>query len=266
MGYIYKITNTVTGKCYIGESKEKNVERRWKEHIRLINQNKGCPALRDAVKKHGWDKFKFEVIIICFDEDRYFYEKDYIKKFNSKVPNGYNITDGGEGGGFIGKTHNEEVRKRLSEASKKFYSNPENRKAASERAKEALKGINISERMKNSEKWKKAVEKMIVDRKGKTPSEETKQKIRESVIKYYSKNEDKVKINVEKQRKAMSEKLGKKVSQYTKEGEFINTYKSIKEASRQVAIHNECIRRVANGNGKLAGGFIWKLCEEKINV
>ena len=37
------------------------------------------------------------------------HEKEYIKKYNSYGENGYNMTYGGEGGGFIGKKHTEET-------------------------------------------------------------------------------------------------------------------------------------------------------------
>ncbi len=36
MGFIYKITNIKTNKCYIGETKEANPETRWKQHLRTI--------------------------------------------------------------------------------------------------------------------------------------------------------------------------------------------------------------------------------------
>jgi group I intron endonuclease len=299
MGYIYKITNTVSGKCYIGESKEKDVANRWKAHIRTIDKSKGCPALRDAVKKYGWDKFKFEILIICFDEDGFKYETYYIKKFNSQVPNGYNITPGGEGGGFIGKKHTEETKQRISNYFKEYYSDPENRKKTSLLVKESMKGINISERMRNSEKWKKAKERMSELRKGKTLTEDIKQKIRESVLKYYNDNpnrenikkklsekiseyyknnpkkkytdEEKKQIgekaknyykneeNREKHAKNMAETMGIKVSQYTKEGEFINTFRSVNEAQRQTGIHHHTIKMAYKGEQKLGGGYIWKL-------
>jgi hypothetical protein len=40
------------------------------------------------LNKYGLESFKFEVVIICFDEDRFNYEKEYIKKYNSQAPNG----------------------------------------------------------------------------------------------------------------------------------------------------------------------------------
>jgi len=49
MGFIYKITNTITHKCYIGETKQSNPESRWKKHKNTIKNGLGCPALQDAV-------------------------------------------------------------------------------------------------------------------------------------------------------------------------------------------------------------------------
>jgi group I intron endonuclease len=136
MGYIYKITNTITNKCYIGETKQTDPETRWKKHKNSIKKGIGCPALQDAVKKYGIDFFKFEILIICFDEDRYKYEIEYIKKYNSKVPNGYNILDGGPGGSFKGKKHTEETKKRISEnLKKKYVDNPTLKKEISEKNK-----------------------------------------------------------------------------------------------------------------------------------
>jgi group I intron endonuclease len=67
MGFIYKITNLKTRKCYIGETKEENPETRWRGHLQAMARGKGCPALRDSIQKHGIENFKFEVLIICFD-------------------------------------------------------------------------------------------------------------------------------------------------------------------------------------------------------
>lgn len=85
---IYKITNTITHKCYIGETKQSNPESRWKKHKNTIKNGLGCPALQDAVKKYGIENFKFDILLICFDEDHYKYEIKYIKKYNSIVPKG----------------------------------------------------------------------------------------------------------------------------------------------------------------------------------
>jgi group I intron endonuclease len=261
MGYIYKITNKISKKCYIGETKSKNVESRWNQHINTIEKNKGCPALRDAVKKYGWDNFKFEVLIICFDDDRFEYEKQYIKKYNSKVPNGYNTTDGGEGGGFQGETHSEETIKNIKETCRKMYDTEEKRKEHGKVVKEAMKGINIRERMFKSEKWKEAVENMRDGRRKNYNNDEKIEKIRQSVLNYYSENN-----SIKKHRKIMAKARGKKVCQYSLEGKFIKMYESFSEAERQTGTHRDCISLVTKGKLKHANGFFWKLYENKKEV
>lgn len=57
--YIYRIKNKITKKFYIGESKKKDVKWRWSEHKQNIKNNKGCPALRDAVIKYGMKILSF---------------------------------------------------------------------------------------------------------------------------------------------------------------------------------------------------------------
>ncbi len=267
MGFIYKITNLVSKKCYIGETKEDNPEKRWQGHIQAIKRGSGCPALKDAIKKYGIEKFKFEVLIICFDEDRFIYEKEYIKKYNSQVPNGYNILPGGEGGGFLGKTHSEETRKKIGESSKAFREkNPNHFETYREKLKESMKKVDISSALKNSEKFKKAIEEKRVGaraHKNGTLSEETKKKIKESVIKYYKENPTNIRCNIENHREAMAKARGRKVAQYTKDNVFVKEYISIAEAGRTSGVKGKNIQQVLSNITKTAGGFIWKYADEK---
>jgi group I intron endonuclease len=136
MAVIYRIINLISKKIYIGETKEKNPLTRWRKHLNNINKGKGCPALRDAIKKYEIDNFKFEILIFCFDDDRFKYEINYIQKFNSIVPNGYNISKGGYGGGFINKKHTEETKSKIKEHFNNLYAdNPHLKKEISERNK-----------------------------------------------------------------------------------------------------------------------------------
>ena len=66
MGFIYKITNNITKKCYIGETVKSDPEKRWIQHKNTIKRGIGCPALQSAVIKHGIDNFKFEVLFSKF--------------------------------------------------------------------------------------------------------------------------------------------------------------------------------------------------------
>jgi group I intron endonuclease len=173
---------------YIGKTLEKCPYTRWKEHQRNISNNIGCPALRDAVNKYGICNFKFEIIIICFDEDTSYYEKDYIQKFNSLVPNGYNITKGGEGGGFIGKKHSLKTKELLRQRTSQYFKDHEKRKANANKIKafyekEGSKEF-IRQRTINSDKWKKAMEEGRIGKNKSPPTNETKEKISAGLRKY----------------------------------------------------------------------------------
>ena len=55
---IYKITNKINGKCYIGQSND--IHRRWKQE--LAPNAKLNPHLARAFEKYGIDNFEFEII------------------------------------------------------------------------------------------------------------------------------------------------------------------------------------------------------------
>lgn len=94
MKAIYKITNKINNKIYIGQSN--NPMQRWKSHKSHANigDDIGKSAIHDAMRKYGIDNFEFS--IIGWYDDYNEREKYYIQYFNSLVPNGYNIMQGGE--------------------------------------------------------------------------------------------------------------------------------------------------------------------------
>lgn len=104
MGFIYKITNDVNGKVYIGKTLN-TVESRWKEHCNDKNRRKmeNRPLYR-AMNKYGLEHFSVEMIEECQDnlEEREVY---WIKYYNSYVgwpnSNGYNATIGGDGKPYV---------------------------------------------------------------------------------------------------------------------------------------------------------------------
>jgi group I intron endonuclease len=83
MAYIYCIKNNANNKCYIGTTKSKNVNSRWNQHKNSIEKKGGCRSLKNAFKKYGVHNFTFKILIICFEEDMYLYEKEYTKKRRS---------------------------------------------------------------------------------------------------------------------------------------------------------------------------------------
>ena len=93
--YIYKITNNLNGKIYVGQHKMRKNES-LREYM-----GKGI-AIQEAYKKYGRANFKKEIIEYIYDDENNekVSEREifWIKELNSKYPNGYNISDGGEGG------------------------------------------------------------------------------------------------------------------------------------------------------------------------
>lgn len=91
---IYKITNKVNGKCYIGQSND--IHRRWKQE--LAPNAKLNPHLARAFEKYGIDNFDFEIIEECQREQLNEREQFYIEIYHSIDPKlGYNKTEGGDG-------------------------------------------------------------------------------------------------------------------------------------------------------------------------
>lgn len=88
---IYKIENLVNGKIYIGQSV--HIERRWIEHC----QPSSSSLISQAIKKYGKENFSFQILEECNQEDLNFKETNYIKQYNSLIPNGYNIVLFSEG-------------------------------------------------------------------------------------------------------------------------------------------------------------------------
>ena len=135
--YIYKLTNIITNKVYIGKTTV-IIERRIKRHFN--EAKKGSTLyLHSAIRKYGIKNFKVEQIDTAntleelSKKEKYWieYYKSYDKKF------GYNLTKGGEGGALTG-----DALERMKK-SKKGKPHSEKQKA---RGYDYLKGINKGEK------------------------------------------------------------------------------------------------------------------------
>ena len=111
-GIIYKITNTINGKIYIGKT-TRALDVRFNEHV------KADSYIGNAIRKYGEENFLREVIEEC-ETSKQLNEREifWIAHFNCKQPNGYNQTDGGDGATeqfgeknhFFGKHHTEKTK------------------------------------------------------------------------------------------------------------------------------------------------------------
>ena len=91
---IYKVTNLINGKIYIGQTKH-SLEHRKQRHLQRA-RNGANNHLYQAIRKYGESNFKWEVIHTTDDKDELnFLETYYIGMYDS-IKNGYNMVDGGD--------------------------------------------------------------------------------------------------------------------------------------------------------------------------
>ena len=135
---IYKITNKVNGKVYIGQTRQ-TLKQRWSQHC----CQDACPFLHNAIVKYGRDQFTVEQIDSAnTQEEANAKEKYWIEQYGSaNEEKGYNLALGGafgnfndatrqkmseshkgEKNGFYGKHHSVTARERMSKAKKGVYS------------------------------------------------------------------------------------------------------------------------------------------------
>lgn len=161
---IYKVTNTTNNKCYIGKT-TKTLDERKKSHLKNFRLGKKS-KFYNAIKKYGVDKFTWEELIKCENNDILNeMEIFFIKKYNS-FNNGYNSTLGGEGGDTISMKSKEEKKNQgakinnipwnkgisMRKLGHNFY---DNRKKRNPFTDEEKKKLSIS--ILNSEKYKKGL-------------------------------------------------------------------------------------------------------------
>ena len=115
MGIIYSYKNLINGKQYIGQTI--NPKQRYIQHkSSAFNENdkEYNSLLHQAFRKYGYENFEYTVLAESNDIDILNeLEIMFIKKYDSKVPNGYNIEDGGRN---CKKPQTEEQKRKLMEA------------------------------------------------------------------------------------------------------------------------------------------------------
>lgn len=127
--FLYRITNKVNGKMYIGMTVDP--KQRWRQHKCHSNRG-GSQVLAASMRKHGKENFAFEVLMTEFGADCIEKCRDaevlLIALSDTRSPNGYNLTDGGEG--VFGYEYSEEQNKANSERQKKLWTQERRDKAS----------------------------------------------------------------------------------------------------------------------------------------
>lgn len=233
-GIIYKITNTVNGKIYIGQTVQTLVARK-RDHRNSIERLARISLYR-AFKKYGLEAFEWEEIDKASSKEELDKkEKLYIAQFHcTDSQYGYNMTLGGEGG-----KHTEEVKKRIGISNKGRIKSDSERKKLSD----ALKGKYVKEQAfwwgrKHTKEQKRKISEAQLGSKnhnfGKKASEETRLKKSEAIKGEKHWNHKKV-VNLDTGR----------------------IYISAIEACELTGIDNSLIGKCCKGIRKSAGGFRW---------
>ena len=131
---IYKATNKINGKVYIGQT-VRSLQERMAEHARHTQT-----TFDRALKKYGLDAFDIEQIDSADSVDELNQKEIYwIEFYNCVVPNGYNMCEGG--GNTKGFHHKEESKRKMAEIKSTSYwgeNNPFFGKTHSEEARQKM--------------------------------------------------------------------------------------------------------------------------------
>ncbi len=246
MGYIYLITNTVNGKRYVGQTQREDIETRWRQHRSIDTASIGR-YISSAYKKYGIEQFKFQIICICFNEACNLLETEYIKKFNTLSPNGYNLKEGGNNS----RCH-PDTKLLLSKIFKGRVTMPMTNKI-----KEKISLANKGKNNGNFGKVYTTEERMAKSKKMK----EVWKKQKESNITTPLINHRGLFV------KGQESKQKKPVGKYDKEGKLLETFDCTITAALNVGTSISNISRVCRSikGQKTAAGFVWKfLSNDKI--
>jgi len=255
-GVIYRISNMVNGKIYIGKTSDTFYCRykggNWWKHTKNN-------FLKEDYHKFGAEAFIVDIIEAGLDsEDLKDLEEFLINSHNSLYPNGYNkVTYSGRKAIL-----SEDSRKRMSESQKALRKRVENPFKGKKHTEESKKLI--SEKVKQAGYRHTEEHKAMMSKRmsgvnhygfGKSPSPEARQKMRNSHLGKKLTEEQKEKIRLANLGKCNSKPVYK-INKVTKE--IIEEYKTITEASLANQISASCISMVCKGKAETAKGFLWK--------
>ena len=237
---IYKITNQVNGKLYIGQSID--IEKRIMDHKTPRAHKRNYPISR-AIKKYGKENFSFDVIETCQISDLDKLEQHYIKTLNPH----YNICEGGSG--TKGHIVPEETKKILSQKNKDYWNSLSEEKKS--KILSNLSGPSKGHIVKESTRLK--LSQIFRGHTNNTPK--TNKLISEFMAKY-SKTHDMAR------RKQAVLQIDKNT------GLILKEFQTIKEAAESISVHPTSVLGVIKGRRKTSGGYKWeykfnKLISEK---
>lgn len=270
---VYIHTNKINGKKYVGQTCQWPPEKRWKGGAGYHNST----YFYRAINKYGWDNFEHQIIKQDLTlEEADDLEKSLIKLFNTVNPHGYNAKEGGANGrpseetkrkmseSNTGKRHSDETKKKLSEINTGRHHTEETKRKISESTKNKI----VSDETR---------EKLRIVNTGKHHSEESRKKMSRSQKIRMSSEEERIRLGELRRgkgtgkrpeewanniKKSVTAVCGKRVMQYSKDGELIKIWDCIKDAERNLSINSSHISSCCRKKRKSAGGYVWKYADE----
>ena len=163
---IYKVTNRLNGKAYIGQTVQP-VSIRWTAHVCRAKDRRH--PLHKAIEEHGKDAFYLETLSVCDDKALADAAEIYfIDHFQTMSPNGYNQTTGG-----TRCKYSDEARERISSAVMGTQIGRTHKQETIQKMRAAHKGKVISQRQRELAR---------INQTGKTMSAESSEKKRRSML------------------------------------------------------------------------------------
>lgn len=261
---IYKIVNINNGKMYVGYTR-RTIEQRFQEH--LESAGKFNRPLYNAIKKDGKDRFRIELIEYCTKRNVSNRERYWIKTLNTKNPNGYNLTKGGE----LSIAHLKRIRKRMSKSHRGKKHSLQTKQKLSISLTKSKYVISLKKRVKQFTRGGKLVtihESIIsaartfnkINCNGENEGSGAivgcaKGRIKFAygfVWRYENDDFDKFDTN--------STKMYSKIQMFDFDGNLLKVFNGVSDATTSCKITN--IVAACKGRATQAGGFVWRYVED----
>lgn len=237
---IYKITNIINNKVYIGKTTRPSFLERIHQHIIgakaiMCGKNDNPTHLQKAINKYGVNNFKFEKLCSCKTEETLnILETAFIKKYKSYISNfGYNKTMGGDG-----NKHTVETIEKVTGENNPFYG-----KHHTEETKQLMSQI-WEERLADSN--------YIHPAKGRKFKEESKEKFKQTELERYGGYHWKGRKHKEETKQAISESSKNRI--LINNGiieKYIKNYQPIPEGFVKGILHKITNGKIAINNGEI---------------
>ena len=270
---IYKITNNVNGKFYIGSSQ--NISRRWYDHKRELRiQKHHNKYLQRAWNKYGEENFSFEIVEECKVEELSDREQLYIEKYvNSDFC--YNISIDTIAP-MRGKKHSEEAKRKMSESRKGLMVGPKNHMYGKHLSDEEKKKLSLAFAGEKNPMYGKHLSdeskrKISEAHKGTKCPEYLKRRYRLEMLgsgnPFYGKHHSKKSLELmSKNRtgllKGADSPVSRKVVRISENTNEIKIYDTVTEAAKSNNAQRSHIALVCRGERKHAGGYRWMYFED----